>query len=126
MELKPSDAVNIIECDMNVDFEAPVGYQEPERVEPTPEAPKPFGSTEMENKLKDYYEKQNQFKAFAGRGGRIDGKKKGTKGQIRAMKSNFKLNSGVKHSVDLESVYKRGVPNYDWDGKVRVCNISAT
>jgi len=103
MELKPSDAVNIIECDMNVDFEAPVGYQEPERVEPTPEVSKPFGSAEMENKLKDYYEKQNQFKAFAGRGGRIDGKKKGTK--------------GVKHSVDLESVYKRGVPNYDWDGK---------
>ena len=27
MELKPADAVNIIECDMNVDFEAPVGYQ---------------------------------------------------------------------------------------------------
>ena len=23
----------------------------------------------------------------------------------------------MKHSVDLESVYKRGVPNYDWDGK---------
>ena len=83
MELKPADAVNIIECDMNVDFEAPVGYQEPERVEPTPEAPKPFGNAEMENKLKDYYEKQNQFKAFAGRGGRIDGKKKGTKGITR-------------------------------------------
>ena len=28
MELKPADAVNIIECDMNVDFEAPVGYQD--------------------------------------------------------------------------------------------------
>ena len=40
----------------------------------------------MENKLKDYYEKQNQFKAFQGRGGRIDGKKKGTKG-----KSNSEL-----------------------------------
>merc|ERR1712168_595623 len=90
MELKPADAVNIIECDMNVDFEAPVGYQEPERVAPAPEAPKPYGSSEMENKLKDYYEKQNQFKAFQGRGGRIDGKKKGTK--------------GLKHTVDLDSV----------------------
>ena len=37
MELKPENAVNIIECDMNVDFEAPVGYQEPERIAPTPE-----------------------------------------------------------------------------------------
>ena len=27
VETKPEDAVNIIECDMNVDFEAPVGYK---------------------------------------------------------------------------------------------------
>jgi hypothetical protein len=27
VETKPSDAICIIECDMNVDFEAPVGYQ---------------------------------------------------------------------------------------------------
>ena len=47
-------------------------------------APKPYGSSEMENKLKDYYEKQNHFKAFQGRGGRIDGKKKGTKGKSKS------------------------------------------
>ena len=29
METKPADAVSIIECDMNVDFEAPPGYEEP-------------------------------------------------------------------------------------------------
>jgi ubiquitin fusion degradation protein 1 len=32
LETKPGRAVSIIECDMNVDFEAPVGYKEPERV----------------------------------------------------------------------------------------------
>jgi len=31
VETKPQDAVSIIECDLNVDFEAPVGYKEPER-----------------------------------------------------------------------------------------------
>eukprot|EP00058_Branchiostoma_floridae_P011100 XP_002596588.1 hypothetical protein BRAFLDRAFT_122069 [Branchiostoma floridae] len=29
MEVKPGQAVSIIECDMNVEFAAPVGYQEP-------------------------------------------------------------------------------------------------
>lgn len=57
----------------------------------------------MESRLREYYEKQSTFNSFQGKGGRIDGKKKGTK--------------GVKHTVDLEAVYKRGVPNYDWDGK---------
>ena len=57
----------------------------------------------MERQLKEYYESQDQFKSFAGRGGRIDGKKKGTK--------------GVKHQVDLTQCYQRGVPNYNWSGQ---------
>jgi ubiquitin fusion degradation protein 1 len=32
MDLKPANAVTIIECDMNVEFDAPDGYVEPERV----------------------------------------------------------------------------------------------
>lgn len=31
MDLKPANAVTIIECDMNVEFDAPEGYVEPER-----------------------------------------------------------------------------------------------
>ncbi|KAG8146297.1 putative Ubiquitin fusion degradation protein [Naja naja] len=34
METKPDKAVSIIECDMNVDFDAPLGYKEPERQAP--------------------------------------------------------------------------------------------
>lgn len=30
LEVKPGDAVSIIECDMSVEFAAPVGYQPPE------------------------------------------------------------------------------------------------
>ncbi|XP_052073471.1 uncharacterized protein LOC127711442 isoform X17 [Mytilus californianus] len=33
LETKPDDAVSIIECDINVDFAPPVGYQEPKRLE---------------------------------------------------------------------------------------------
>ena len=32
LETKPGNAVSIIECDMNVEFAAPVGYSEPTRV----------------------------------------------------------------------------------------------
>ena len=32
---QPANAVSIIECDMNVDFEAPPGYEEP-RIAPVP------------------------------------------------------------------------------------------
>ena len=39
-----TDAINIIECDMNVDFEAPVGYKEPERPLPVEETPNSFGT----------------------------------------------------------------------------------
>jgi len=80
VETKPEDAVNIIECDMNVDFEAPVGYKEPERVQPPEETPGSFGTPDIQKKLVDYYEKQTNFHSFQGKGGRIDGKKKGTKG----------------------------------------------
>ena len=34
----------------------------------------------MESRLREYYEKQSTFNSFQGKGGRIDGKKKGTKG----------------------------------------------
>ena len=79
---------------MNVDFEAPVGYKgisedwsrflqsflEPERVAPPEETPGSFGTPDIQKKLVDYYEKQGNFHSFQGKGGRIDGKKKGTKG----------------------------------------------
>lgn len=103
VETKPKDAVNIIECDMNVDFEAPVGYTEPERQAPVEEEPSPYGSAEMEEKLKHYYQQKVDFTSFGGKGARISGKKKGTK--------------GAKNTVDLDQVYTRGVPNYDWNGK---------
>ncbi|KAK6476332.1 ubiquitin recognition factor in ER-associated degradation protein 1 [Huso huso] len=53
METKPDKAVSIIECDMNVDFDAPLGYKEPERrpqqrEEPTEEEADPSSYGEMD------------------------------------------------------------------------------
>uniref|UniRef100_A0A3P9I310 Ubiquitin recognition factor in ER-associated degradation protein 1 n=1 Tax=Oryzias latipes TaxID=8090 RepID=A0A3P9I310_ORYLA len=55
METKPDKAVSIIECDMNVDFDAPLGYKEPERRS----------------------QNQDEPTAFTGSGNRLDGKTKG-------------------------------------------------
>jgi len=67
METQPGNAVSIIECDMNVDFDAPVGYVEPEIT-------RPQKKDEQEEELTD--ETNNQFIAFSGEGNRLDGKKK--------------------------------------------------
>jgi len=58
LETKPRDAVTIIECDMNVEFEAPVGYVED-------------GAAEKDDSFEDVEDVD-----FAGEGNRLDGKKK--------------------------------------------------
>lgn len=68
LETKPGVAVTIIECDMNVDFSAPVGYKEPERVMPKVE---PMAVDPAELIQHD----DNSFFAFKGEGNRLDGKK---------------------------------------------------
>ncbi|XP_043924714.1 ubiquitin recognition factor in ER-associated degradation protein 1 [Protopterus annectens] len=70
METKPDRAVSIIECDMNVDFDAPLGYKEPERL------PHSEDSSELETDHSDYVPDKG-FRAFSGSGNRLDGKKKG-------------------------------------------------
>uniref|UniRef100_A0A2K6KR80 Uncharacterized protein n=1 Tax=Rhinopithecus bieti TaxID=61621 RepID=A0A2K6KR80_RHIBE len=58
METKPDKAVSITERDMNMDFDAPLGYKEPERQVHS-------------------YAGELGFCAFSGSGNRLDGKKKG-------------------------------------------------
>ncbi|KAG0730318.1 Ubiquitin recognition factor in ER-associated degradation protein 1 [Chionoecetes opilio] len=40
LEVKPGNAVSIIECDMNVEFAPAVGYQEPEKMDTTSQCPR--------------------------------------------------------------------------------------
>lgn len=93
METKPDKAVSIIECDMNVDFDAPLGYKEPERHMQHPEEP-----TEEETDPSNY-EMDMGFRAFTGSGNRLDGKKKGIEPSPAPLDP---------------SDIKRGIPNYDF------------
>ncbi|KAI6175970.1 hypothetical protein M3Y97_00748200 [Aphelenchoides bicaudatus] len=62
MDLKPANAVSIIECDMNVEFDAPDGYVEPSNTRIMPEAPEVPIS------------KPAKTGPFSGGGQRLDGK----------------------------------------------------
>ncbi|XP_013383423.1 ubiquitin recognition factor in ER-associated degradation protein 1 [Lingula anatina] len=100
LETKPGKATSIIECDMNVEFAPPIGYQEPtvphSREEHEQEEDTPMDTAD--------YVDQNLFRAFSGQGERLDGKKKGTES------SPSKLEP---HEI------KRGIPNYDYQkGKI--------
>ncbi|XP_029424129.1 ubiquitin recognition factor in ER-associated degradation protein 1 isoform X3 [Nannospalax galili] len=97
METKPDKAVSIIECDMNVDFDAPLGYKEPER---------PVQHEESIEGEADHsgYAGEMGFRAFSGSGNRLDGKKKGVEPSPSPIKPG-----------DI----KRGIPNYEFKlGKI--------
>ncbi|XP_062505432.1 ubiquitin recognition factor in ER-associated degradation protein 1-like [Corticium candelabrum] len=91
MEVKPRDAVSIIECDMNVDFAPPVGYKEPEYVKP-----KPITNDVVADGVAVV---DDQFRAFTGAGQRLDGKKPKRLPAVASVST-----SGP----------RRGIPNYDY------------
>lgn len=97
MQTKPGKAVSIIECDMQVEFAAPVGYQEPQRHPPK--------SEKEEEKPEPVHVDRGKM-AFSSEGRRLDGKK---------IKS-----SAPSEPVPLGPVVvKRGIPNYDYKiGKI--------
>ncbi|XP_035412798.1 ubiquitin recognition factor in ER-associated degradation protein 1 isoform X2 [Anser cygnoides] len=92
METKPDKAVSIIECDMNVDFDAPLGYKEPER------SAQHEDTTDVEADHSGYVSDVG-FRAFSGSGNRLDGKKKGVEPSPSPIKPG-----------DI----RRGIPNYDF------------
>ncbi|KAM9747266.1 ubiquitin recognition factor in ER-associated degradation protein 1 isoform 2-T2 [Dama dama] len=97
METKPDRAVSIIECDMNVDFDAPLGYKEPERQAQHEESAE--GEAEHSG-----YTGELGFRAFSGSGNRLDGKKKGVEPSPSPVRPG-----------DI----KRGIPNYEFKlGKI--------
>ena len=98
---QPAAAVSIIECDMNVDFEAPPGYVEP-RV-----APVPMEKEEPELDISQMLPEQTGFIAFAGSGNRLDGKKRRTNSEKEIEERQLKE-------------YTRGIPDYNFEpGNIR-------
>lgn len=101
LETKPNNAISIIECDMNVDFAAPVGY-----VDPSEKRTKQRSNDEEEPMAVDVseYIDNTKFRAFGGQGNRLDGKSKPSHGSSA--------------TVDPQEI-KRGIPNYDYKkGKI--------
>lgn len=94
LETKPGNAVSIIECDMNVEFAAPVGYQEPTQEK------KATTEEEMMVDPADLMPEPTGFVAFKGSGNRLDGKKK-------------KESTDDKPS-QTKATYQRGIPDYDY------------
>lgn len=95
LETKPGKAVSIIECDMNVDFAAPVGYKEPTM--PQNRAHQEEEEESMGVDLSDFV--NPEFQAFSGQGNRLDGKKKNTESPI---------------TLPQPHELKRGIPNYNY------------
>ena len=90
LEVKPGTAVSIIECDMNVEFAAPPGYEEPrvaKAVEPMEE------EDDVPLETMDFF-------SFKGTGNRLDGKKK-----------NLTLTS---EELQSKLVRQKGIPDYDY------------
>lgn len=103
-ELKPANAVNITECDLDLEIETPIGHEHAkEQPKEEPES-MVVGTPNMKEDIEEYLKSNMSFSAFSGAGNRLDGKKKNTKQK--------------KMELDLKSV-PRGVPNYKWQfGKV--------
>ncbi|CAG2118049.1 unnamed protein product [Medioppia subpectinata] len=101
LETKPGPAVSIIECDMNVEFAAPVGYKEPQR----PNARRmdeDLENHDIEGAVEDMQSEVDTFVAFGGKGNRLDGK-------LKELSPNEASNG-----KSTQKVYKRGIPDYDY------------
>ena len=112
LELKPADAVTIIECDMEVDFAPPVGYVEPkytpsssQNIASTPKSTNPLAGTpggDPQLSIPNSYKSPATFMPFHGAGNRLNGKTK-SKDQDQQF------------SQPAQHQQARGVPNYEYE-----------
>ena len=100
--VEPPPAVSIIKCDMNTEFEKPVGYEEPEVI--TREQKELMNEQERIEAIKQA-EEAKHFRAFQGQGNRLDGEKKNTEPAPKLL--------------DESKAIQKGVPNYNYrPGKI--------
>lgn len=92
LETKPGNAVSIIECDMNVEFAPPIGYEEPG-------SHQKMNTNEDEEDLTVDAVEVDPFMEFGGEGNRLDGKKRVSETQAVPVTNN---------------IIRRGIPNYDF------------
>lgn len=98
LETKPANAVTIIECDMNVEFAAPLDYVEPNHKAKEEEM--------TVDPAEEYLHESTGFVAFKGSGNRLDGKKK--------KNDSISSDTGGPSSAGTTKVSRpRGIPDYD-------------
>jgi len=96
LELKPENAVSIIECDMQVDFAPPVGYVEPQRQ--IKKKTEEFEEPTLDGVPEEYINRGKQ-QLFPGSGSRLDGKQK-------------KRNRSSSDNANIKpTIIKRGIPD---------------
>lgn len=105
LETRPGPAVSIIECDMNVEFAAPLGYQEPTKngSSSIEDDQSPFESDASLAASDDGRDIGDNFIPFLGKGNRLDGKQK---------PSTDSANSGIKSPMKRE---RRGIPDHEYE-----------
>lgn len=110
LELKPADAVSIIECDMEVDFAPPIGYIEPKHIPTTsqnlattPKTSNSMGMTPGDSAggMPSSFKSPSTFMPFHGQGNRLNGKNKS------------KDQDQLQNNMQIQQA--RGVPNYDYE-----------
>lgn len=97
LETKPGNAVCIIECDMNVEFSAPVGYEEPKK-----QVKKDEDDMDV-----DIMPEPRGFVAFTGEGNILDEKKLNKKKKINQ-------DTSTDSSTAAKIPYQRGIPDYNY------------
>lgn len=103
LETKPGPAVSIIECDMNVEFAAPVGYREPDRFKDQIMSENDENRDDSSSVLSEEMTSDSEgFVAFGGKGNRLDGKQK-----------DVTLSETTNGKISCRSL-RRGVPDYDY------------
>lgn len=110
LETRPGDAVSIIECDMDVDFAPPVGYQEPD-YKAQAQAEKAKASTSGYNsRVHKLSQRKVSEKQPVNEGYRLDGKaRKSESSTADAMEGDFKSTL-----PGTEEEEQRGMPDFDY------------
>ena len=99
----------ITECDLNVDFAPPVGYQDPSTNPGSSKNAAARGNRDMEEEdapmdMSHLMPEPTGFVPFAGSGNRLDGKTKRTSSE-----------SGSITNGPAKAEYVRGIPDYDYE-----------
>ena len=108
LETKPGDAVSITECDLNVDFAAPVGYKDPNQVNDDDALEVDGSSTTGDSLFEDLEDSLDEKPKFPGGGFRLDGK-----AAVVTSSPNGSVTESHSPSSSVKgSSRRRGIPDY--------------